>query len=236
MSGRVIGGTAATAVIARMTARRLFRTRSFWLSVILAGLPLLFLAAVASKWSAAERWDRVFVAMAPVLGVLVPLNLATIIAEEAEEATFSFLWSRPMPRWSVITGKAAALLPFSTGLVIAAVIGSWALSASGAHPDWLIRGIAAAILGCAATGALSVALGTLIRRQAIAASVGYLLVIDFPMGNIPLSISNLSITHHFTALATGEGAAVPVIWLVAMTALWSAIAIWRVGRVELSMQ
>lgn len=236
MSGRAMSGLVAAAVIARLTARRLFRTRSFWLSILLAGLPLLFLAALASEWTADERWRRVFVAMAPVLGVLVPLNLASIIAEEAEDATYSFLWSRPLPRWSIPIGKSAALLPFATALVIAAVIGSWAISGGGGRLDWLARGIAAAVLGCAATGALSVALGTLIRRQAIAASVGYLLVLDFPMGNIPLSISNLSITHHFAELATGEAVVAPLVWLLSMTALWSALALWRVGRVELSMK
>lgn len=234
MTDRALGGLGATAVLARMTARRLFRTRSFWLSVALAGLPLLFLAGLASEWTADERWRRVLVAMAPVLGVLVPLNLASIIAEEAEEATYSFLWSRPLPRWSVTAGKSAALLPFATGLMIAAVIGSWAISTSGDHVDWLLRGIAAAVLGCAAAGALSVALGTLVRRQAIATSVGYLLVVDFPMGKIPLSISNLSITGHFTDLASGESTVTAIIWLAAMTAVWSAIAVWRVGRIELS--
>jgi ABC-type transport system involved in multi-copper enzyme maturation permease subunit len=222
------------AVLARLTARRLFRTRSAWISVGLAVLPVGALAAFGMGWTPDGRWDRVFSLLSPMLAVLVPYNLASVVAEEAEEETYSFLWARPIPRWTITAGKAAALLPFVTALVIAAIAASWALSFGGASPGALARGVAAAIAGCLATAALAAALGTLIRKQAVAVSAGYLLMIDFPMGNIPLSISNLSITGHFKDLATGEALARPLVWLAAMTAAWAAVALWRVGSIELS--
>lgn len=235
MSGRALGGGAAAAILARITARRLFRTKSFWLSVVLAGLPVLALLGLVSDWSPDRRWGRVFTLLSPMLCVLMPLNLASVIAEEGEDETYSFLWSRPVPRWSITVGKMVAMLPFATALAVAAVVGAWVICFGGAgDTEPLARGVVAAVAGCAAAGALSVALGTLIRKQAVAVSTGYLLMIDFPMGKIPLSISNMSITHHFNELATGDAVFVPLAWLAAATALWTALALWRVSAIELT--
>lgn len=244
MSGRPLSGTSAALILMRLSWVRLFRNKAFWLSIALAALPLLFLASLASNWDPDERWSRTLaVAVIPLLGILTPLNLAPIVAEEAEDETFSYLWSRPLPRWSVIAGKSAALVPFCWGLLFASVAAVWAISFGGQGDEsWrLVRGLLAIGLGVVATGAISVGLGVLIRRQAVAVSAGYLLVVDLPLGNVPLSIANLSVTHHVSEIAArgaesaaaAPGMAAPLAWLLGLTAAWLALAVWRIERIEL---
>lgn len=239
---RPLSGVAAAAVLMRLSWRRLFRNKSFWLSVILAALPILFLATLAGRWDGDQRWSRtVGIAVIPLLGILVPLNLAPVIAEEAEDDTFSYLWSRPFPRWAVLAGKGAALAPFCLGLFVAAAAVVWAISYGGGESWRLVRAVVALGCGVAGAGAASVGLGLLIRRQAVAVSAGYLLVVDLPLGKVPLSIANLSITHHVSRIAaagagsaaSAPGLAVPLMWIAGMTALWLALAVWRIERVEL---
>jgi hypothetical protein len=211
---RPITGVAAARILARLTWTRARRSKGLWLSAALSALPILFVAAVASRWDPDQRWTRTMtVLLIPLLALLPPLNLAPIVAEEAEDQTASYLWSRPMPRWALSYGGDAAKL------------------------HHLARGAAALGLGTLAAGALAIAVGVLIRRQAVAVSAGYLLVIDLPLGAVPLSSANLSITYHARALAavSGDGAVIaPIIWLIALTGVWLAVAFWRVSRLELA--
>jgi ABC-type transport system involved in multi-copper enzyme maturation permease subunit len=237
---RPITGVAAARILARLTWTRARRSKGLWLSVALSALPILFVAAVASRWDPDQRWTRTMtVLLIPLLALLPPLNLAPIVAEEAEDQTASYLWSRPMPRWALLAGKGATLIPLVAGALMAVAGLVWAISYSGdaAKLHHLARGAAALGLGTLAAGALAIAVGVLIRRQAVAVSAGYLLVIDLPLGAVPLSSANLSITYHARALAavSGDGAVIaPIVWLIALTGVWLAVAFWRVSRLELA--
>lgn len=233
--GRPLSGLAAAAVIARLSWRRLFRNRGLWLSLGLTALPLLILTLFSGRWSGDQLWSHAMSdAVIPLLAILVPLNLAPAVAEEAEDDTFSYLWSRPFPRWAVLAGKGAALALFCLGLLFAAAAAMWAMSFGGGESWRLVRALLALACGVVGTGTVSLGLGLLIRRQAVAVSAGYLLVLDLALGNTSLSIANLSITHHVSSIAAaGTEIAAPLLWIAGMTAAWLALAVWRVERVEL---
>ena len=209
--------------------------------MVLCLLPVIFIAALGSRWSPDNAWTRVVnVVIVPLFAVLPPLNLAPLIAEEAKQQTYSFLWSRPIPRWSVVLGKASAVFPLVAMLLAASIATCWMIatkpSGVGNEPMlWLLVGM---VLGLLATGSVSIAVGVFLPKQAVAASVAYLLAIDLPVGGMPFSVANLSMTHHVRVLAgTADAGAerIPsMIWLLSISTLAMMLTLWRIRRIELA--
>src|SRR5207237_965006 len=59
--------------------------------------------------------------MMMILAILPPLFVSSSIGEEIEDRTTTYLWSRPLARWTVVGGKLLALVP----VVLALALGGW---------------------------------------------------------------------------------------------------------------
>ena len=235
-----ISAWAATVRIARLTLRRMLRDRSTILVAVLALLPVVFIALLNDRWVPDHAWARVVnVATIPLFAILPPMALAPLIAEEASGQTYSYLWSRPIPRWSVLVGKLVVLMPFVAALFVVSMIASYAIIFDGSREiERLYRVTAALIAGTIACGAVSAAIGVFLRKYAVAASAAYLLAVDLPVGGLPFSVANVSMTHHIREIAgTGsETVSLPghFLWLAGFTAFATALLLWRLRHIELS--
>ncbi len=230
-------------VIAGLAWKRLVRGRSIWLSVLLLLVPVLL--AVAASLGApdpAERWTMVAVLSFRSLVLLAPVvHLAGALADEIEGKTYTYLWSRPIPREAVLLGKLVAVTPALAVLAPLALAVAWAIVAAGpgeTDPAWLLRALPAAALGVVAASAFALGLGALVPRHPLVAALSWVFFGEQVLPAVP-AVQNLSALHHVQVLAalpraqlgSGDplGAAVA---LVVLTALWLGVAIARVRTVE----
>src|SRR4051794_13415855 len=101
--------SASLGAIAKLTLTRLRRGRTQWVGLGIAALPLLFAVVASRAHSAVVEWtgiaNDIFVIELLVLTVLPALFIASSIGDEIEDRTTTYLWSRPLARWTVLLGK-----------------------------------------------------------------------------------------------------------------------------------
>lgn len=221
---------AAIRALAGVTLRRLFRSRAVWVAGVLAVLPILYASAVRGRHVLVH--EEIFVFVELVLAVLVPMLVASSIGEEIEERTLTYLWSRPVPRWTMLAGKLCALAPVA--LVFALV--SWGAAMSTATDTMPAgRTVLALAAGTLAMSAVATGWAMLSPRHGMALSIVYMLADTF-LGALPASLAKLSITYQTRAVsglyssyaALGGG----LVALAALSAVWIVIAAWRIRRLE----
>jgi len=221
---------AALWTLFRLTLTRIGRGRLVWVGVAISILPILAgIARSLAHDSRALAWTFGFELF--VLAILPPMFAAPAIAEELEDRTSTYLWSRPLARGTILAGKLLALAPVAAAFMV----GSWWLAARIAttEPPPL------ATLGAIAAGALGVSvvsagIATLAPKRGTALAMIFFLIIDLPVGQLPVSLHWLSVTHATSALAGFETDS-PVsgaIALAIISAVWLAVAFRRVSRLE----
>ncbi len=239
-AGATVAGFKATTIVARLTLKRLFRSKGIWFTFALSLLPIL-IATIGSQDGEEPKkvWDAVFGVGLLVYCIAPPIHLASTIAEEIEDKTFTYLWSRPFPRWAVITGKILALLPALCLLFTISFGLSFYLSyggAAGANTNMLFKGMMALWIGMLATSCLCIGLGSLVPRFPLVVSIIYLLIIDAAVSGIPASVNHGSVLYNMTVIAGLEDknhdTATAVISLLCIGLVWMAVAVYRIGRTE----
>jgi ABC-type transport system involved in multi-copper enzyme maturation permease subunit len=232
VSGHVLSGVAASAAIARVTWIRAVRSRAIYGAILLALMPLAM--AVIFRGLGERHWRGVVEIGHASAAVLAALVVAGPIGEEFEDRTMTYLWSRPLPRWSVIVGKLVALAPLAALLVAGGM--AIALRESGGEPMGAIERVALAMgLGMLARAAVAAAIATLVPRQALALTIAYLFFFDLPLAAIPARLQVATIWFHEDAIAgleLDERTPAGVIGLCAIAAFFLAVALWRVRRIE----
>lgn len=232
-----VGGLPAALIQARWNAVQMVRGRIVWVAAIFAALPVGY--ALLAGMNGAGQWSEVFVPLVILVALVAPLFMASSMAEEIEDRTYTYLWSRPVPRWSVVLGKLLAAFPIAGAVVVVAAVGGFALGRGGSSGE-LASGIVALLVGTLAACAVSAAFAILVPRAGLAITYIYLVALDLPIGAIPFSIRNASITHHIRTVAGLSGLEQPpplwsgVAGIAAVSAFWLAIAFLRLRRAEFS--
>lgn len=212
----------------RVSLLRLVRARALWVSIVIACLPIILGAVHRGRTGAT---DLIAVVQAIVLALLPPLFVASAIGEEIEDRTATYLWSRPIPRWTLVIGKLLALSP----IAIVLVAGSWYVACLVADEPASAQSVVALGLGAFAIATVSAGLATVVPRHGMAISVVYLVVFDLGLGLIPASINSLSITRQVlvaAGLRESVPLAQPAITMLAIAGVWLAIALVRIRRLE----
>jgi len=217
--------------MAEVTLKRLLRGRALYVALIIAFLPVLYAAAAGSVGNFAGA--EIFVFEVLVASVLAPMFVAASIAEEIEDRTTAYLWSRPIPRWSIVFGKLLTLVPIATAIILA----SWVICCQEAWhtlPD--ARSCAALALGILVLSILSAGIATLAPRHGMALTICYILFFDSPLGVLPATFAQVSVTHQIRALSglwpTDAAIATPLLALTILAALYAAIAALRMRKLE----
>src|SRR5690606_319638 len=128
-----------------------------------------FLLGASADSSMESRW-RDFVGLTSAMQLLVAALLAApAIAEEIEDKTYAYLWSRPISRWTVLAGKlvTASLLGMAL-FAVAAVAGKAVTGFSdGVMVGKAILGLG---LGVITACCMAAAFGTLMPKYPLAFS------------------------------------------------------------------
>jgi ABC-type transport system involved in multi-copper enzyme maturation permease subunit len=137
----------------------------------------------------------------PLLGVFYGTSL---IADEVEDKTITYLFSRPIPRGAVLFGKYLAYLVCTIFVVLPSLTVVWLLvvpingSLGPAFPD-LLKDLGILALGLAAYGAVFAVAGAVLKRPLL---VGLLLVIGWEplVMAIPGYLKRLSVAYYLQGL------------------------------------
>jgi ABC-type transport system involved in multi-copper enzyme maturation permease subunit len=137
----------------------------------------------------------------PVLGVFYGTSL---IADEVEDKTITYLFSRPIPRGAVLVGKYLAYLACTILVVLPAVICVWLLivpiggSLGAGFPDLLVD-LGLLALGLAVYGAVFALIGAALNRPLL---IGLLFVFGWEtmVMTIPGSLKRFSVAYYLQGL------------------------------------
>jgi ABC-2 type transport system permease protein len=141
--------------------------------------------------------------LAPLAGLLMG---SSVLSEDVESKTLTYLFTRPVPRWSMFLGRWAA-----SALIVAVVLGltSWwvgydAVSMSEGLdirekrrvPDgFTMRFMTASILSGVLYTTIAAGLSTFLKR-AIITGLAYAFVLEMIVGNMPGSTQRMSIQYY----------------------------------------
>jgi hypothetical protein len=218
-----------TATIAALTLKRVVRGRAPWVGIAIAALPVIF--AVVAQGRTRGGINDLFFIEELLLAVLPPLFVASSIGEEIEDRTTTYLWSRPLPRWTVLAGKLLALVPVVVALQIASCTAALAIAAALTPRACLAIGAGAAAMSLIAAG-----IATLVPKHGMALTICYVLLFDLPVGLLPASLRQMTISHQVRVLAGFDpvytDAVAAAIAMCVVGGIWLALALLRIRRLE----
>jgi ABC-type transport system involved in multi-copper enzyme maturation permease subunit len=232
-----LSGAAATLALARLALVRAIRGRALWIAAALALLPVVVVSVrVGLGHGHDDVWRTAFELTLLTLPIVPSILIGPSLADELEDKTSAYLWSRALPRWSIITGKLLGLAPIAAVILVVALSVSWmVIGGPAAVPAGVAVGGLVGVGAAALTGSAMVAgLSTLLPRHAVAVSVVWLLFVDSSIGSLPLKLRYLSISFGGRTLAgfTDVGLAAGTITLLALAGAGVAVAVLRIARME----
>jgi ABC-type transport system involved in multi-copper enzyme maturation permease subunit len=222
----------ALSALARVTLRRTLRRKAVWIALAFALLPRVFVQAMGRR-ALVSHSDDAFNVTLLLLAVVPPLFVAGAIGEEIEDRTATYLWSRPLARWTLVVGKLLVLAP----LAVAVVCAGWILASLSVDDSLVLplRTTLAIGAGALAISVVSAGIATLVPKHGMALTIVYVLA-DLTIGALPISLSRLSVTKQAGVIATfqsdtttiAESAAA----MAAIAAVWLIVALRRIRRLE----
>jgi ABC-type Na+ efflux pump permease subunit len=226
----VIGTIGTLGTLVRLTWQRLIRGKALWLGVGIAALPALYGSIASDRRASPESVrDGVYVIAVLLLVILPAMFVATSIGEDIEDRTATYLWSRPLSRTTVLLGKLAALSP----LVIALCLGGWIGAIELAlHEVPPAASVVALTCGALAICCVAAGIATLSPKHGMAITIAYMML-DGVIAEIPAQIRVLSITRQVADITDGRAGAGSYAAIVVIAALWLAIGLTRIRRLQL---
>jgi ABC-type transport system involved in multi-copper enzyme maturation permease subunit len=205
----------STALVFTATLPRLLRARRTLLVAVIAFAPAGF-AMLLAKLSAKPSPALLAVAGGWLFLVQVVVPLASLIlasaavAEEVEDRTLTYLFTRPMPRAALLLGRWLGIV-LILSLVFA--LATWAFlsaaaAARGEGPD-IDSGItwplfAAVLAGVWAYTALAAALGAFVKHP-IVVGLCYTFAVEGFLANLPGRNQLLTVQFHLRSLIAAHG-------------------------------
>jgi ABC-type transport system involved in multi-copper enzyme maturation permease subunit len=177
----------------------------------------------------------------PVLGVFYGTSL---IADEVDDKTITYLFTRPIPRGAVLLGKYFAFLACTIFVVLPSVVIVWLLivpigGSFGASFVDLVKDLALLALGLAIYGAVFALIGTVLKRPLLVglalvivwepltmALPGYLklyTVAYYLQGLVPHAMpanTTMSVIQSFFQESPGFARAIITLALIGISSLW----------------
>ncbi len=201
----------------------LWSRRSVFLGVLLGGPVLLAIALrIVALYSSGVRINGATAGGATIFGMMIWLLYirfivpvlgvffgTALIADEVEDKTITYLFTRPIPRGAVLLGKYLAYLVCTTLLILPSVILVYFLvvpmsggSIGAAFPS-LVKDLGMLIVGLAAYGAVFALVGTWLKRPLV---VGLVFAFGWEPGVLlfPGYLRRATVAYYLQALVTHE--------------------------------
>ncbi len=201
-----------TLIIARHQLGSMLYSRRMLSCLALASAPplLAYFAGAHEDGFEVLAWISLLFTLqvvAPFIGLIMG---STVIAEEVENRTLTYVFTRPIQRAAFFCGRLGATLGVSALLLVAssgALV--WTARATAAaperiHPDLITRFLFASVLATALYALLSAGLGVFFKRAMIIA-LGYAFAVEGFLANIPGSSQKLSLQFYLRGILTGLG-------------------------------
>lgn len=247
----------ASTWIARAHLRRALTSRRLLVCALIAFLPTLvaFVATAASRRAVAGDLAA-HLTYVLVLQIVLPLSTllfgSAVIAEEVEDRTITYLFTRPVPRAALLAGRFASSVALLALLLCAALAALLATAARARgegepiDPALVPRLFTVLIFGTVAYTAVFACVGAFFRH-AMMVGIGYAFAIEGFLANLPGRTQVVTIQYHMRSYLSGEGSgalqrveeftartvesparALTILAAIAVVAL--ALGAWRVSR------
>ncbi len=229
--------------LAQLGYTRLVRGKTLYVSGVLALAPILLAAVVSRKaFVAKDGWTAACeVLLRFVIPIAAAVHASGAVGEELDQKTFTYLWSRPIPRVSVILGRLLFVAPLLFALSSVSLVVSYLVTEGGVTGDDLVRALGAAFASSLACTCFALGGGGLFPRQPLLFTLGVFLTVE----QFLFAISGaryLSIVAHTRTLAGLEKSlesAVElkaIVGLLILSALWLSLGLFRVSSAEYAAQ
>lgn len=196
---------------------RLLRSRRTALVLVVALIPALIALLVTSVATRRPPSPGAVATMGGwllLMQVVVPLTSLVMgsaaVAEEVEDRTLTYLFTRPMPRAALLFGRWAAIAVVLTA-ILALGTALFLLAASRAHGEGpgLDAGVTwplatAVLMGGLAYSAAAAALGAFVRYP-IVIGLGYAFAVEGFLANLPGKNQMLTLQHHLRSWIMAQG-------------------------------
>jgi len=210
--------TAALRVFDMSLGEMLWSRRTVFMSLV-TGVPVLMALGVraADVFGGHVRISNVAVTGPSIFGMMiwfffvrftVPVLAVfygtALIADEVEDKTITYLFSRPIPRGAVLIGKYLAYLACTIGVVLPSVVIVWLLivpmgGSLGANLLDLVTDLSILAVGLAAYGAVFACIGSALKRPVL---IGLFLILGWEPAVLafPGYLKRLSVGYYVQGL------------------------------------
>jgi len=154
-------------------------------------------------------WDTIvaiylFLLYPQVICLLLALFYgSSLLNSELENKTLTYLFTRPIARWRIVTGKYLAIVSALVPATAISLSVSWFLLGA-PDPTGLLPGLlAGAIGGILAYNAVFVLLGFLAPKRAMVLALIYGVVFEFILSFVPALVNEATITYYLRSLVVG---------------------------------
>jgi ABC-type transport system involved in multi-copper enzyme maturation permease subunit len=209
MSGSVPSALATVRLLAALSLRRARRGKLVWLTVAILALPVAAaILALVTGNGGRPFFDKLLEVLLRYLApFIMALHASATVAEEVQGRTITYLFSRPVARWTLPVGKYlgnlavnATLLVVATALIyLGAMLGEGA--DLGRELPALGRGLCAVALAALHFGALASAFGAMATSFPFVATLIYVLIVEVGFAFVPGWFKVTAMTVHLRAIA-----------------------------------
>lgn len=237
---------------AGLSLRRLRRGKLLRVVIALLFLPVLSAAIVLitgnAKTEYFERMHEVYLRF--IIPLVIALQASSTVAEEVQQKTITYLFSRPIARWTLPIGKYVGLLLLNIGLIGLSITATYLLVMIGEggvtlELPRLATSLFSTTLAAVYYGALGAAFGAMVVSLPFAVMMAYVLLVDIGASYAPGMLKAFSMGSHLLAVGGRYrpqsgffssdpeltlAISVPV--LLAVSVLWLVIAVGWVNSTE----
>lgn len=209
-----------TAILFRAHLVRTLRTRRCLVATLLCLGPVALSALIAliahfegpppedfSELTIGILWNILVQIITPLVALTYG---SAVLAEEIEDRTITYLFTRPLERAAILLGRwLAALVPLLGALALSAVsvlaiLGHVGLREGVSEPEGFERDLVLTILlGGAVYSAIFAAAGALFRRPVLL-GLGYTFVYELLLGSLPGSNQKATVQYYLRSFLLGD--------------------------------
>jgi ABC-type transport system involved in multi-copper enzyme maturation permease subunit len=203
------GGLESMRLLASLSLRRARRGRLFWLTAGILALPVAAsLLALVSGHGGLPFFDQLLdVFLRYLTPFIMALHASATVAEEVQGKTITYLFSRPVARWTLPIGKYLGNLVFNMMLLLIALAAIYLLAMIGERGGLFLElprlamGLFAVALAAVLFGAMATAFGTMVTGFPFVATLIYILIVEVGFSFVPGWFKVTAMTVHLRAIA-----------------------------------